>query len=58
MNAFLIELDASSGGFLFRNGALVELLIGLLQPEPQERTSVRTAFNKLQVRPRERACLF
>mmetsp|Transcript_20497 Transcript_20497/g.48506 ORF Transcript_20497/g.48506 Transcript_20497/m.48506 type:complete len:288 (+) Transcript_20497:172-1035(+) len=48
MNDFLIQLDAESKGFLFRNGPLVELLITTLKVDPQERQPVRLAWRKLQ----------
>lgn len=47
MNDFLIELDAASSGFLFRNALLVELLITMLKVEPRERTPVNLAFQKV-----------
>ncbi|KAG8457005.1 hypothetical protein KFE25_006617 [Diacronema lutheri] len=47
MNDWLIELDAASGGFLFRNGPLVESLITMLKLAPQERQTMRQAWRAL-----------
>lgn len=41
---FLLEVDGGAGGFLFRNGWVVRLLIGLLQVEPSRRMPVYQAY--------------
>merc|ERR1711871_163581 len=41
---FLTTLNAKSGGFLFRNGWLVEILLGLLKQNADERMSITSAW--------------
>jgi len=45
---FLTELNARSGGFLFRHGWLVELVLGLLKEDPDKRMSTTTAWEIMQ----------
>lgn len=42
--AWLLELDRGGGGFLFRHGWLVQLLIRLLEPAPRDRLTVHSAW--------------
>jgi len=42
---FLLAVDSGSGGFLFRHGWVVRLLLGLLQPCPSQRMSVQDAWS-------------
>ena len=41
---FLLRLDASSGGFVFRHGWIVRLLLGLLASDPTQRLTVNQAW--------------
>ena len=45
LSDFLTELDANSGGFIFRHGWLVRLLLGLLQVDPAKRMTVNQAWS-------------
>ena len=40
---FITELDAGAGGFLFRHGWVLRLILGLLQPEPSDRMTIYQA---------------
>jgi serine/threonine protein kinase len=52
LGPFLWRLNADSGGLLFRNGWLCQLLIGLLMPAAAERLTVHEAWKiARQVRP-------
>ena len=44
LGPFLMELDRCSGGFLFRNGWVIKLLLGLLENDPLERLTVVQAL--------------
>lgn len=43
-SGFLTALNTKSGGFLFRNGWLVEILLGLLKQDPDERMTITSAW--------------
>lgn len=48
MGKWLMQVNEGSSGFLFRHGWVVELLIGLLQTDPEERLDIGEAYSIAQ----------